>query len=54
MNVKQLLRDWSEEKTEINSSTFETPNQLSQFIIYAFNSLSEDEFEILIESLYEI
>jgi len=54
MNIKQLVRDWEDEKLEINNSTFKNPNELAQFIIYAFNSVEEDEFEILIEDLNNI
>jgi len=53
-NLKQLLRDWENEKIKLNNSIFLSKRELAQFIIYAFNSLVEGDFEILIEDLNNI
>lgn len=50
-NVKQLLRDWENEVMELEAIKFVSVSELAAFISYAFKSLDESNFEILMDDL---
>ena len=50
-NVKQLVRDWENEVIELDQIKFVSVAELTAFINYAYNSLDESEFSILMEDL---
>ena len=53
-NVKQLVRDWENEKIELDAIKFVSVSELAAFINYSFNSLDESEFEILMDDLLNL
>lgn len=53
-NVKQLVRDWENEVTELKDMRFVSVSELAAFIHYAYYSLDESNFEILMEELTDI
>lgn len=50
-NVKQLVRDWENEVIEFDAIKFVSVSELAAFINYAYNSLDQSDFSVLMKEI---